>query len=153
MNSAKMFYREVAPSEKIRHSILSFWEFSVEGETSSPLEHEVFPDGCVNILFYRNDKTKIKQNFIVGISLKSVPLEVYAGDVCWGMRISPIAATDFLGVSPLEIVSQPILLLPNAPKNLSKVFNQLNDCENFAEAINVFEVFTETIGVKRSEID
>ncbi len=153
MTSEKMFYREVAPSEKVRHSVLSFWEFSVEGETSRPLVHEVFPDGCINIISYRNGRTNTRQNLVAGISLKSFTLDVYAGDVCWGMRVSPIAARKFFGLNPLEIVSQSIEYLPNAPKNVSEIFNQLNECESCAGAIDVFENFVETVGVKRSEID
>jgi AraC-like DNA-binding protein len=153
MNSAQMFYREVAPSAKIGRAVLSFWEFTVKGETSEPLEHEVFPDGCVNLLFYRNDKTGTRQNLVVGIGLQSVALDVFAGDVCWGMRISPVAARALFGVNPLEIASQPIEFLPNAPENLREMFNRLNGCESFAEAIRVFESFVETIDASNSEID
>ncbi len=59
MPNATMFYREIAPSSEISHLVLSFWEFLVQGENCEPVIHEVVPDGCVSLLYWRNKNAGI----------------------------------------------------------------------------------------------
>ncbi|MEJ7700797.1 MAG: hypothetical protein WKF71_14285 [Pyrinomonadaceae bacterium] len=54
MPNTLMFYREVAPPDEIADLVLSFWEFAVKSESREPVIHEVFPDGCISILYYRH---------------------------------------------------------------------------------------------------
>lgn len=148
-----LFYRETAPSEKTKHFVLSFWEFAAESGNQESVKHEVFPDGCLNVVFRRSRQARTKQISVLGINLKSVVFDVCAGDVFWGMRISPAAARKFLGFNPLEFSSQTLEFLPNASRNLIETFNRFNDCKTFAEAIEIFEGFVETSRIKSPEID
>ena len=153
MQNTLMFYREESPSADAAHFILSFWEFKVEGESSEPVMHEVFPEGCVTLIFYRNKISGFERLFISEIIPKSVYVPVRGGDLIWGMRILPEACRAFFGRNPAEIENEGF-----QPENLKNRFspeleNKLQGCENFGEAVVVYENYVKDYGVRREEID
>lgn len=153
MQNTSMFYREESPSANAAHFVLSFWEFGVEGESDEPVMHEVFPEGCVSLIFYRNKISHFERFFISGINPKSIYVPVHCGDLMWGMRILPEACRAFFGINPLEIKDEEF-----QPENLKNRFspeleNQLRVCRDFAEAVAVFESYAKNYGVRREEID
>ena len=103
MKNAPLFYREESPSAETAHFVLSYWEFKVDTEISSQIMHEVFPDGCSSIVFYRNEKSGFQKLFINEINPKSIYVPVNSGDTVWGMRILPEACFAFFGTNPSEI--------------------------------------------------
>ena len=152
MQNPPMFYREEPSSAETSHFILSFWEFKVESDAGE-IMHEVFPDGCVSIVFYRNKKLRFQKLFLNEINPKSIYVPVKAGDLIWGMRILPEACGRFFGQNPSEIKNRMF-----QPETVGKRFspeleNQLNVCEDFSEAIKVFENYAKDFGVKREEVD
>ena len=153
MLNPPLFYREESPAADISHFVFSFWEFKVAGELSASMTHEIFPDGCVSIVFYRNRHISFQKLSVAGINPKSVYMPVKAGDTVWGMRILPEAGGAFFGRNPAEIKNQPF-----QSENLKKRFSpelekRLNACENFASAVGVYEHYARRFGVGRAEID
>lgn len=148
-----MFYREESPSDKISHFVLSFWEFKIDEEITEPIMHEVFPEGCISIVFYRNECLSVEELFVAQINPRSIYVPMLAGDKMYGMRILPEAGRAFFSINPSQIKTGEIY-----EKNLGKRFSpelqkQLNVCENFTEVVAVFERYAETHGVRRDEID
>ena len=78
-----MFYREINPSPEISHLVLSFWEFTAQDGNSDPIVHEVFPDGCVSLFYYRNKCIGLNKIFIKDLSLETLKTQIYAGDIYW----------------------------------------------------------------------
>jgi len=153
MSNASMFYREIAPSSEISHLVVSFWEFLTRGETPEPIDHEVFPDGCVSLFFYRNKTAENNLLFISGLSLESRRTEIFAGDTYWGMRFSPAACAKITRSEPAEIQSYCL--------NESNDFSHLTDglleklvvCQNFEEAIKIYEAKIKSLEIIRAETD
>lgn len=153
MQSQPLFYRENASSAETAHFVLSYWEFKVEAQISSPIMHEVFPDGCISIIFYKNEKVEFQNLFLNEIHHKSIYVPVNNGDTIWGMRILPEACRAFFGMNPAEIKNQPF-----EKENLGKRFspelkNSLAFCRNFEEAVEVYENYAGDFGLKPNEVD
>ena len=153
MQNLKMSYREESPSAETSHFVLSFWEFKVEGETSEPKVHEVFPDGCISIIFFRNAYLSFQKPFLIEINQKSVYVPIQSGDSIWGMRILPEACRAFFGANPLEIKNQSFQFKSLEKRFSPELENKLNSCQNFVEAVSVFENYARSFGVRREEID
>ncbi len=90
-----MFYREEKPSTETSHFVLSYWEFTINAEISAPIMHEVFPEGCVTIIFYRNKLFSTNRLFVSAINPKSIHIPMQKGDAMYGMRILPEAGGAF----------------------------------------------------------
>lgn len=148
-----MLYREVTPSNEIAHLILSFWEFAVESETSEPIVHEVFPDGCVSLIYRQNKNLNINTLFIHGLTLETIKTQVFAGDVFWGMRLMPSACAKILRSNPAEIRLQ----ILNDSRNFAHLTDNLPEkfavCENFEEAIELYETQLRSLKIKPAETD
>lgn len=153
MQNPPLSYREESPSADVSHFVLSFWEFIVDDEISAPLAHEVFPDGCVSIVFYRNEILSVEQLFVSAINRKSIYIPVNAGDRMWGMRILPEACAAFFDANPAQIITGE--LRRKIPENRfsSGLQSELRGCQYFSEAIAGFENYAKTFGVKPDEID
>lgn len=148
-----MFYCEESPSGEISHFVLSFWEFKVEAETPSPVMHEVFPDGCVSIVYYRNKPSSFAELFVAGINLKSIYIPVNAGDTVWGMRILPEARRAFFGTTSSEKFNQMFRTKDLKNQFFPELLSQLNVAAEFSEAVAVYENYAREFGVKRAEVD
>ena len=134
-----MFYREVYPSAEFSNIVLSFWEFIVNDDAPAPVHHEIFPDGCVSLIYHRNEKFNVRNLLLNRLTLESIKLPVYAGDIFWGMRISPAAAAHIFKLNPVIFQaenSQTPALVAHLTDNL---LEKLDECRNFAEAIEVFQ--------------
>ena len=153
MSNAAMFYREIAPAPEVSHLVLSFWEFTAQSENPAPVIHEVFPDGCVSLFYYRNKGGDFERLFIKDLSLETVKTEIYAGDVYWGMRFSPSACAKILRVNPSEIQSQ----LLNESKDFvhltSGLLEKFNRCQAFQEAIETYEAQIKSLELTFADTD
>lgn len=153
MQNPPMFYREESPSAETSHFVLSYWEFKVDEKISAPVMHEVFPDGCISILFYFNKSSSFQKLFVSSINPKSLYVAVNAGDVIWAMRILPEACSAFIGASPAEVSSYAFQTETLGERFSPELENHLQSCENFSEAIKVYETYAKNFGVKPEEID
>lgn len=153
MSSNRMFYREFAPSAKIAHLVLSFWEFTGQGENPEPIVHEVFPDGCISLFYYRNPNAPANLLFVKDLNLETVKTRIYAGDVYWGMRLSPAACAKVLRFDPSKIQSQLLDDAKDFPHLTEGLLSQFADCRNFEEAVAVYEAIILSLGFTAAETD
>ncbi len=148
-----MFYREIAPSPEISHLVLSFWEFLTQVENSEPIVHEVFPDGCISLLYYRNKTADADMLFNSGLSLETRKTQIFAGDTYWGMRFSPAACAKIFRINPSEIQSQPLIESKNFLHITDGLLEKLINCRNFEEAIKIYETQINSLKITRAETD
>jgi AraC-like DNA-binding protein len=135
-----LFYREMAPKPEFGHLVLSFWEFITAGENFAPVQHEIFPDGCVSLLYYRNENFNLKRFILSGLYLESIVAPIFPTDIYWAMRISPAACAGLTRADPTGFVGKRMLEIEKFP-HLSddELLEKLNGCRNFDEAVAVFE--------------
>lgn len=134
-----MSYREIAPSESVSHLVFSFWEFTTVNEDFGSLEHEIFPDGCISLVYQRNEKFNLRRVFFNGLNLESITAPVFPTDIYWGMRISPAACANVLQMNPENFRTIRMAEAENFPHLTDGLLEKLNACENFDEAIAVLE--------------
>jgi AraC-like DNA-binding protein len=148
-----LFYREIEPTVETSHLVLSFWEFTVGGETLSPLRHEVLPDGCVSIFYCRNDYLDSNKMITIGLNLESIETTVLGGSTYWGMRLSPAACAKVLRCKPSDIESHPIDTTKELLHLTENLLEQLKTCKNFSQAIAVYESLLKRQNLKSTDID
>ncbi|MEO8073820.1 MAG: AraC family transcriptional regulator [Acidobacteriota bacterium] len=154
MSNALLFYREESPSSETAHFVFSYWEFKVDEDVSAPLMHEVFPDGCLSIVFYQNKTNSQNRDFFINeLHSQSIFVPVNAGEVIWGMRILPEAAHAFFGANPAEFKSQTAQKQCLGTRFSPELEERLAACQCFPEAIEVYENYAKNFGVKSAEID
>lgn len=153
MQNPPMFYREERPCAEVSHFVLSFWEFKIDEKISAPVMHEVFPDGCISLIFYCNKFLSVKEFFVSAINPKSIYVPMQKGSTMFGMRILPEAGSAFFGMNPLQIKTGGIEKELFDKRNLDELQARLYDCENFVEAVAIYENYAKKHGVRREEID
>jgi len=134
-----LFYREAAPKPELSHLVLSFWEFTVADGNFASIQHEVFPDGCVSLFYYRNENFNLKQLILTGLNLESVVAPVFPTDIYWAMRISPAACANLLRADPTNFVGKRSVEIEKFPHLTDGLFEKFNACRNFDEAVAVYE--------------
>ena len=151
-NDHELRYRETSPVAEIAHLASCFIEFSVESMTTLPISHEVYPDGCITILYRRNPRLKLGALLIKGLSLEPFYTTVNAGDVYWGIKLHPAAAAGILRCDPRTITTQPIgeKVLHHLTENLAE---KLQECRRFSEAQNVFTEMLLNLEIESSQVD
>lgn len=95
-----MFYREVAPAADLLRFVMSFWEFRGPETAPASIFHDVFPDGCVSLYYYRNHRSGFASAGVAPLQTTSSTRIVNAGDVFWGMRIAPPSCAAILRGDP-----------------------------------------------------
>lgn len=154
MTNLKMFYAEVAPATSFKALVFSFWEFSVTGvDNDEPLIHEVFPDGCVSLCFYKNAKLNRTFLFVSELSVESSQIPIATGDIYRGMRLSPAACFAFLGLPPETLKTQAAFLIPRLSPYAENLQTALNACDNLAQTIEIFENLLEQMDFEKSKLD
>jgi AraC-like DNA-binding protein len=153
MNSGLMFYREAAPPSEFAHLVFSFWEFTVGGETQAPRQHEIFPDGCVSLFYHRNENFNIRKLSLSALHLESIKVPVFAGDIFWGMRISPAACARVLRSNASKFQEKSVFEAEEFSHLTENLLDHLAACRNFAEAISVFEKRLRELNFKPEDFD
>jgi AraC-like DNA-binding protein len=148
-----MYYREIAPPKGVSHLVLSFWEFIVDGENPAPVQHEVFPDGCVSLLYHRNENLNIRKISLSGLQTESIKVTVFAGDVFWGMRFSPAACSRVLCTNPSKFQTQNVYEAKQFPHLTENLSEKLDGCRDFAEAVSVYEERLRDLNFKAEDFD
>ena len=153
MNFSKMSYREMAPSEDVSHLVFSFWEFTTASEDFGSIEHEIFPDGCVSLVYHRNEKFNLRRIFFNGLNLESITAPVFPGDIYWGMRISPAACARVLQTTAADFRAIRMAEAEKFPHLTGGLLEKLNTCENFDEAVAVLEGHLAELGFGQNFYD
>lgn len=134
-----MSYRETAPSADVSHLVLSFWEFTADDQDFGMIQHEVFPDGCISLFYHRNEKFNLQRLFFAGLNSESVATPVFPTDIYWGMRISPAAVAKILRTNPADFQTVRMVEGEKFPHLTDGLLEQMNACENFTQAVAVYE--------------
>lgn len=136
-----LFYREIAPSADVSPFVLSFWEFAVADGDFPPVQHEIFPDGCVSLFFHRNKKYNFEKFIFAfnGLSLESHITQVFPTDIFWGMRFSPASCAFVLGENPANFIDLRMTEAKRFPPLTEGISEKLKTCESFEEAVSVYE--------------
>jgi len=153
MNFSKMSYREIAPSEDVSHLVFSFWEFTTAKEDFDPIEHEIFPDGCISLVYHRNENFNLRRIFFNGLNLESITALVFPTDIYWGMRISPAACANVLRMKPEDFRGIRMIEAEKFPHLTGGLSEKLNACENFDEAVAVLEGHLAELGFGQNFYD
>lgn len=153
MSKISMLYREIAPPHDISHLILSFWEFTVSGESAAPVIHEVFPEGCISLIYKRNSDFGVSALFVHGLSLEMFETQVFPGDLFWGMRFMPSACAKILQQNPARVQSHPVDDSKDFPHLTKGLLEKLARCRSCDEAIEVFKYQLESLKIKREDTD
>lgn len=146
-------YREELPAPEVSHLVYSFWEFTVSGESNAPVLHEIFPDGCISLIYRRNEKHNFSLMALAGLAIEPLKFQVLPGDIYWSARFSPAASRKILQGNPADWKSQPLVdekLLPHLTRNW---IDEFGACRNFAEAIGIYEKRLATLGIKPADLD
>lgn len=134
-----MFYREIAPSPDLSELILSFWEFRVPSDTASPIEHEIFPDGCVSLYYFKNSERGLNVIGLTSLQTETVTRPVFAGDTFWGMRISPAACSSILRADPTTLEERSASGADKFSHLLSGLSDAVRKMDSLEQAAVVFE--------------
>jgi AraC-like DNA-binding protein len=119
----------------------------------NPIPHEVFPDGCVSLLFRRNKRLNLEMLLIKGLSLKTFHTEVFSGDIHWGLKISPVACAKVLRFNPKELKTQPVSDRKLVPHFLTGILPEFSGCQTFEEAISIYENRLRKLKITKEAID
>jgi AraC-like DNA-binding protein len=149
-----LFYREQAPPPDLSHLVLSFWEFTAISDSPAPIMHEIFPDGCISLVYRRNAKFGINGLGTNTLNSRSVIVPVLGGDVIWGIRLQPAACARVLGTDPAKWETYrwngegPIfgILRPD-------LYADLLSCEAFENAVEIYSAHLRDLGIGREELD
>ncbi len=148
-----MSYREAAPSEDVSQMVLSFWEFTTANEDFGTIDHEIFPDGCISMFYHRNEKFDQRRIIFNGLCLESVTTTVFPGDAYWGMRISPAACANILQTNPVNFRNIRMMEAEKFPHLTGGIMEKFNACENFDEAIAIYENHLKSLGFGQDSYD
>lgn len=149
----RFYYNEIHPPAEIKHLAACFFEFSISSASPTPIPHEVFPDGCVSLLYRRNERLKINLLLTKGLSLKTFHTEVFAEDIHWGMKFSPAAAARVLRCDPEDIPTVPVSDKKFLPHLTVGLLDKLKGCTNFREAAAVYAEVLNNLEISPKEID
>jgi AraC-like DNA-binding protein len=133
-----MFYRELVPPEGLQRVVLSFWEFAVP-ETSQPTGQEIFPDGCVSVIYVRQPAGGVHVVGLSGLYTRTVVQPMNPGDVVWGMRVSPAALAAVLSDDPASMVDRSLYGAEANPTLLTGLAEELSSIPDLETSVAVFE--------------
>ncbi|HEX8637186.1 MAG TPA: helix-turn-helix domain-containing protein [Pyrinomonadaceae bacterium] len=154
MDSAQMFYRELTPAPEFSHLVLSFWEFTrAISADAAPVKHEIFPDGCISLFYYRNASFGMEKLALNCLHLQTIEVPIFPGDVYWGMRFSPAACARILRCEPQEIPAQILGHEINFGFEIEKLTYQLVNCQEFEAAAAIFQNHLSTFGLSPENVD
>ena len=153
MSNPPMSYREETPSAETSHFVLSYWEFTINSENAAPVMHEVFPEGCLTIIFHRNKLLSIERLFVSAINPKSIYIPMQKGDTMFGMRILPETGAAFFGSNPAAIKTETFQMKNLGGRFSPELQGQLSVCEDFADVVAVYESYVKNFAIRREEID
>lgn len=142
------------PPADLEHLILSFWEFTVDGDGSAPFGHEIFPDGCISLFYLRNRRLGYAGFATSALHTRSITVPVYGGHIFWGMRLSPAAAARVLGADP----AANSMHFWNGVELEHGLFDgtllsELEGCEDLESAAEVFAERMRANAIQPDEID
>ena len=133
MKSVSLHYNEAKPSDKTKHLVYSYFEFVIESDSPEPIPHEVFPDGCLSLIYRRNQTLSIEMFLINGLTLETFHTEMFADDILWGVKFSPAAGSKILRCDPAIIRTTPLIGEEFLSHLTIGLLDKLKICRNFED--------------------
>lgn len=149
-----LFYRELPPPPDLEHLVLSFWEFTAASHSAAPIMHEIFPDGCISVVYRRNAKIGIEGFSINDLHPRSVIVPVFGGDTFWGARLSPAACARVIGSDPAS-VRKVIWTGGEGVFGIvdKELFTGLTACKTLEDAADVYSARLNELGIQSGDLD
>lgn len=149
-----LYYRELAPPPDLEHLVLSFWEFRAVSDSPAPIMHEIFPDGCISLVYRRNAKFGIDGLGTNALNTRSVIVPVLGGDVIWGARLQPAACARVLGTDPAKWE----VCRWDGKGMVFGIFEPdlyagLLSCEAFENGVEIYSAHLKNLRIAREELD
>lgn len=134
-----LFYRECAPAPAVAHLVFSFWEFTAQSDSPAPIPHEIFPDGCISLVFRRNKNLGISGFSVNELHTRSQIYPVFGGDFFWGARLNPAACARILGTDP-GAIEKHICNENDAEFGIVDIalLDDFRDCRDLEDAARIF---------------
>lgn len=132
-----MRYREIAPSDPLRHLVASLWEFTANEFLRPGHLHSIPLDGCVSLAYGRTSYGGSRIAF-VGPRLENLQVPVSAGDIFWGIRFLPGASGPAIGKTGAGWFGKSGLLGLEAP-DLTSSLSALGTANSLEEAAPILE--------------
>lgn len=147
-----LYYRELSPPSEISHLAFLFFELACE-PSGTTIEHELFPDGTISLLYHRNSLLGLEQLLTAGLRSTPIKVPVRPGDIFWGVRIAPAAGAAVLGRDPKYLPPNSI----GFPEELEflgrEMMAGLEACKSLEDSVSVLTAGLQTLGVSESDID
>lgn len=102
-------------------------------------EHQIFPDGCVSIIYHRNSLSGIAKAGITPLFTEASMRTSVPGDITWGMRISPAACATFVGMPPRFFRGQFADSTGEVPHLIDGLEAAMAEAKGFEDAVEIFE--------------
>src|SRR6476661_1626343 len=147
-----MFYRELVPPESLRRVVLSFWEFAVPNSARA-YQQEIFPDGCVSVVYIRNVAGGVHVAGLSGLYLESIAKPMTPGDIVWGMRLSPAALSAVLGKDPRVMIGKSLFDAEAYPGLIGGLTGEMMAAGDLESAVPVFSRKVEHIAARSDSSD
>jgi len=132
-----MQYREAVPQSDLAPFVLCYWELTV-ADSVPLLEHNVFPDGCVALLYRRSPGIPAAKLRIVGPTLISRKVPVHPGDLFWGVRLQPAACEALTGCAPSALRDKALEATEVDADLANRIRPELDTYSTFEEAMDVY---------------
>jgi AraC-like DNA-binding protein len=148
-----MQYREAAAQPDLVPFVLCYWELAVPKTAEASIEHNVFPDGCVALLYRRSPAMPGSRLRIAGPTLNSQKVPVWPGDTFWGARLQPAACKALIGCAPSALRDQALEASEVNPHLAGCIRPELDPCASFDHAIDAYARVFRSLHRLPSEID
>ena len=97
----EIIYTEIEPQIQFNSFIKSFWHF--ENNSNKTLEYSILPDGCFDLLVFKNDKKQL-----TGLWNKKIDISIPKGTRIFAIRFKPLSAEYLFEKSIKEILNSQI---------------------------------------------
>ena len=150
---AAMHYREAAAQPDLVPFVLCYWELAVPKTAETSVEHNVFPDGCVALLYRRSPATPGARLRLAGPTLHSRKVPLWPGETFWGVRLQPAACEALIGRAPSILRDQALEVSEVNSHLAERIRPELDSCATFDHAIDAYAHVFRSLQRLPSEID
>jgi AraC-like DNA-binding protein len=148
-----MQYREAAAQPDLAPFVLCYWELAVPKTLETRLDHNVFPDGCVALLYRRSPSTPGGRLRVVGPTLTSRKVPVWPGDTFWGVRLQPAACAAMIGCEPSALRDQALDASEVNSGLAESIRPEIDACASFEQSIEAYARVLRSVQPNLAAID
>lgn len=127
-----MIYTEIAPSDKLKDIVHSYWKFEISTDFNSGKSFlfEVMPENTLSIVFI--NVPHFKGATCLGVQAKRMKREIFPGSVFLGIRFNAWVCIEGLFENKITTANQ----IKEFPSCLHELFSDINPCNISADFSN-----------------